>query len=126
MSDSKEDGVVNYYTTIPNSRTHMADGREIRFTGGYFSTNEEDVIAHLDSLARSSAAPVYRMEQPDAVSVQLAAAAEGAAVPAQQITHGDSKLMAAPGADLSRATAQSLKPVTAAQVAAQSSAAPTK
>jgi len=115
------EGLVVYRCTIPGSRTHMADGREIVFRGGYFGTADAEVIEFLDSIAKSPAAPIKRDTQPDTVLLQLAAAGEGAAVASGQVTQEKPQLMVNPTQATVAATAAALKPVTAAQAAAASS-----
>lgn len=115
---SADPNMVIYTCTIPGSATHMPDGREIRFRGGVFGTSDPEVIKFLDGLARSPAAPVYRQAQDDLIRHQLAGAAEGAAIPAAQVTNESPKLSATPSTGMAAATDAALKPVTAAQAAA--------
>lgn len=97
-----------YRSSIPESRTHMSDGREIVFHAGLFATSDPEVQKHLDALVKSNAAPVY-LER-DTIAEQFAQAAEGAAVPASQISEANKQLLAAASPQMTAATAAAMKP----------------
>ncbi len=79
--DLKAPGVRVFRASVPNCRTHMPDGAEIRFRGGMFATANQDIIAFLEKVANKRGSLVYTTAE-DAMAVELAGAAEDAALPA--------------------------------------------
>lgn len=54
-----------YYHRVPGARTHMADGTEIVFAGGFFATEDPAVQEFLDAIADRPASGVFTQKTTD-------------------------------------------------------------
>ena len=107
--DLKAPGVRVFRASVPNCRTHMPDGAEIRFYGGMFATANAEIISFLDKVANKRGSLIYTTAE-DSLTQELAGASEDAARPA-----GDAGTVGAQAsAEMLNAT-KNLKPVTSVQ-----------
>lgn len=107
--DLKAPGVKIYRASVPNCRTHLPDGAEIRFRGGMFATANPEIIAFLDKIANRRGSLVYTTTD-DMITQELASASEDAAKPA-----GDAQSFGSVASIEMLTATKSLKPVTTAQ-----------
>lgn len=97
-----------YYSTVPNSITHMPDGAQITFTGGQYMTSNKDIIAFLDKIADRPTTPIFTKK--DQFSKQLANAGEDAAMRSGDITKENQGVGLTASPEIADATKASLKP----------------
>lgn len=109
------EGSKIYYSSIPNSITHMPDGAQITFTGGQFMTSNPDIIAFLDKIADKPTTPIYTKRE--SFAGQLAAAGEDAAMRAGDNTLANKGVGNTASVEIAAATKAALRPATAATVA---------
>lgn len=58
-----------YFSHIPNSRYVFPNGKEAAFTGGKYSTNNEEEIAHLNAEIKNGNQFIYTKEGQEVVDV---------------------------------------------------------
>lgn len=81
--DVKKPGYKVYYNRIKGSITHLPDGTQITFQGGQFGTANDEIKAFLDKIADKQGSQIYtKQEVGEALVVEAAVMAEGAALPA--------------------------------------------
>lgn len=107
--DLKAPGVQVFFASVPNCRTHMPDGAEIRFRGGMFATANKDIIEFLSKVVNKRGSLIYTRDS-DPMTAELATAAEDAAKPA-----GDAQSVGSIASPEMVAATKSLKPVTTIQ-----------
>lgn len=76
----KDPNVKVYYHQVKGAQTHLPDGAAIVFTGGQFSTANEDIIAYLDKVADKRGSMIYTRTATNIV-YEVAQAAEDAKLP---------------------------------------------
>jgi len=107
--DLKAPGVQVFYASVPNCRTHLPDGAELRFRGGMFATANPEIIAFLSKVANKRGSLVYTTAA-DPMTTELAVAAEDASKPA-----GDAQTYGSVASPEMLAATKALKPVTTVQ-----------
>lgn len=108
-------GAKTYYHQVAGACTYMADGAQLVFSGGQYSTDNKDIIKYLDSIVDRQGTLVYSRKPGSPIPKEAVDLAIEVAEPAGNAASNTGTIHATPQAEASmKAQAVANKP-TAAQ-----------
>jgi hypothetical protein len=95
-SNLKDPAMRVYYHQVPGACTFMSDGAQIVFTGGQFSTKNEEIIKYMDSIVDRVGTLVYSRKPGSPISKEETNLALEVAEPAGNSASNTGAVIASP------------------------------